>query len=662
MLKRDSFPHLPTITLAALTMWLGTACGSDPATRISAGPETLSFDGSSVAQIEIAADGSWVAHTSEPWLSIEPESASGDETVTVTVDRSALSVGTYSGSIAIAGDAETSVSVPVLMRFPSVSGHVQDPGNHLTFERRDPPALRPGADYAPGEVVVRLREPMIALEAHGRHDAPVGTQELQLATERLGAAVHAVRSEVVSSAFGIAKIEVAADDVSEVVAALEADGRTVYAEPNLYMRPTAADDAFYHVQWHYENIHLEEAWTYNDGYPEVVVAVVDGDFHPNHPDLRDNLLPGWNFHPNSAELEILNEDCGAHGTHVAGTIAAVTNNGEGVAGVAPNVKILPLNVAIAPTEENPTPDCDLSILGMGLAILYAAGLEDDEAGQLDKPVDVINISLGGDRSEFVADTLAFARDQGVISIAAAGNSNGGAVGAPASLSTTVAVSATDQFFDIANYSSIGPEVWIAAPGGALYQDFESYEGEGEPPLAGVLSTGFTYDSLPDAMVYGERPQEAGHGYLLYQGTSMASPHVAGVAALMRSANPRLGPGQVADILAQTAIRRGDDGRTIEYGFGHLDAAAAVGAASDALEVPRQDVVVRLVQGSNVVAESSVDTGGAFALGEVEAGQYTLRAGDTRDGQQGVPGTVFGELSVSIDYDGDVSIDVPLSAR
>jgi subtilisin family serine protease len=642
-----SYPRAATL-FAALAV---AACGgSDPASEISAGVESLAFRGTSVELLDIQANGSWEAIPSQSWITVEPSSGSGNRRVQVTVDRSGLEVGSHSGSITLQG--AVTVSVPILARFPEVSGSVRSSAGHLASQRAEPRPDRFDAPYVPGEILVRLDQQMVALEEHGRLDAEASTQALERAASRMGERVGARASSLIAPPLAIATMKVDGD-VRDAIAALEAEGHVLYAEPNYILHPTAANDTYYEWQWHYRVINLEQAWEITTGFEEVIVAVIDGDFHPDHPDLAENLLPGWDFVRDTDDFYTFNEGCGAHGTHVAGTVAAVTNNGFGVAGVAPNVRVIPMNVARRPEDENPEfPPCQLDSAAIVRAILYAAGLLDNAAGRIDRPVDVINMSLGGSvKSEVTADALAFARDVGVVSVAAAGNSSRGAVGFPAALNSTIAVSATDQFDELATYSSIGPEVWVAAPGGQLQQPIEGIE---EERPAGVLSTAWLYN--PPG---GGNPD---HGYSFLHGTSMASPHVAGVAALIRSANPNLDPGEVQSILATTAVDLGDPGRDTFFGFGRIDAAAAVAAARDELRVSPDRIVVKLMDGNTVVAEARADVSGEFNLGEVPAGSYQIVAGDERYGRQGVPGTVFGERTLTVSYEGDVTTSLDLTPQ
>jgi hypothetical protein len=622
-------------------------------------PDTLSFAGTSTATLSVETAGAWRAETDDSWLSVSPDEGEGSQTLTVTVDRTGMSVGSHGGSLTLIGD-EGPITVPVLMRFPEVRGTISATDGSVFIFGAPSGGPSPAGNHADGEILVRLDPQMVALETHGRLDAPIEDSDLEASIARLGARVDARRAELISTALELALIEVAPSAFGPALTLLERDGRTLYAEPNILLYPTAVDDPHFDVQWHLQQINLEDAWELTTGAEAVTVAVIDADFHPAHPDLASNLLPGWNFVDDTDDLLILNEGCGGHGTHVAGTVAAVTNNAEGVAGVAPGVRVLPLNVA-ARSVGNDEGECPLASSAIARAILYAAGAEDPAAGKRERPVDVINLSLGGEGgSRAVEDALELARGAGVVAIAAAGNS-GDSVLFPARLPTTLAVSATDQHREITPYSSRGPEVWVAAPGGDLSQALDGHSGPGpRATRAGVLSTGWAYDSLPGLMIYDTIDDDPEHAYVLLQGTSMAAPHVAGVVALMRSVNPHLNLDAAARILADTAIDLGSEGRDDEYGHGLVDAAAAVAAAGDFVVVPAEDIVVRLRDAELLVAETRAASDGSFNLGAVAYGDYTLIAGDFHD-EQDDPVTVLGEAEIRVDGAGDIEIDLLMSA-
>ncbi|GAB7193320.1 hypothetical protein NUM3379_40290 [Kineococcus sp. NUM-3379] len=252
----------------------------------------------------------------------------------------------------------------------------------------------------------------------------------------------------------------------------------------------------------------------------LVVAVLDTGTAV-HPDLP-RVLAGANF---SADAGTARADGHGHGTHVAGTIAAAVGNG-GVNGIADGVTILPVKV--------------LGNSGGGTSTAIAKGI----VWAADNGAHVINMSLGMTaQNSTVTAALDYARSKGVVLVAAAGNSgaNGNPVMYPAADRGVIGVSATDSADRFASFSEYGPQIDVAAPGVA------------------VTST------LPT-------------GYGTWNGTSMASPHVAAVAALVKAANPQLTPDQVEQVLKGSAQDLGAPGRDDRFGAGLVQAAAAVGAA------------------------------------------------------------------------------------
>ncbi len=638
----------PAIALAVGGVSFG-ACGPGGATEIDVGPETLAFPGSSAASVDIAADGAWIVETDASWLEFESDEGAFDETLEVSVVRDELEAGDYEGHISVRGDSETSQTIPVTMRFPDVTGTVSDADGTLQARRRvaevNTADLEPGTHYAPGEVVVGLDRRTTALSVMGDADAPLSEAALTRASTGLADSVGATHTRLLTLDPGTSVLSVDTDDVSDAIAKLEKDGRVRWAEPNYRYYPQAVNDEFFDRQWHYQNIGLEDAWDVTTGDEIVTVGVIDIDFHPDHPDLRDNFLPGFNAVEGGSDV-IVDDDCGSHGSHVAGTVAAVTDNGIGVAGVAPNVRVVPINVG--------EPGCE-DLSSIATAIDYAAGLDVPGAEPRDEPVDVINMSLGGPgASRDLAEAIDRAVDAGVIVVAAGGNERDDLafmtppcdVMFPAGFPNVIGVAATDQSDTRAPYSCTafdeGPPLSLAAPGGHI-----------QPPdfSTGVLSTVWDYEEDAPAFAFS-------------QGTSMASPHVAGVAALMRTANADVTPADVAAILADTATECGaPDCDVLDYGAGIMDAAAAAQAAEDNLEISPTEIEVRLYRGDTLVADETADPlGGGFDFGPLEAGQYTVMAGNPRDGELGHPGTVYAEHSFEIDYRGDEQVDLALTAR
>ncbi len=441
--------------------------------------------------------------------------------------------------------------------------------------------------FVPGEVVVRFRDRFAGDRAAfagalGLRAAPgqggrvelLGIDDAQQALAALGADTRRVAEAGDPAARARA-------ETLAVVEALRARPEVLAADPNYYRYPLLTpNDTLYPSQWHYPLINLPQAWGSTTGAATVTVAVIDTGVVLAHPDLEGQLVPGFDFISNrfmsgdGDGIDVNPDDPGDgalpgessfHGTHVAGTVAARTdgpgNPSPGVAGVAWGVKVMPLRV-----------------LGIGggtsfdtlQALLYAAGLPNaaDPGGQAEARVDVVNLSLGGPGNS-AAEQLVFddVRDRGVIVIAAAGNENTSQPSYPAAYDGVVSVSAVTPTKTRAPYSNFGASIDIAAPGGDLSRDVD---GDGFDD--GVLST--AADDSSGAVV---------PTYRFYNGTSMAAPHVAGVAALMRSINPALTPAEFDAFLAQGALTEdlGGDGpatRNNTFGYGLIDASKAVVAA------------------------------------------------------------------------------------
>ncbi len=375
-------------------------------------------------------------------------------------------------------------------------------------------------------------------------------------------------------------------DTLMAIKALRKSGEALSADPN-YVRQAylVPNDPYYPLQWNYPLINLPYAWDLNSG-ANTIVAVIDTGIVSTHPDLQGQLLPGYDFisDPNNAGdgdgIDPNPEDPGDrispgdtssfHGTHVAGTVAALTNNGIGVAGVAFSSKIMPLRVLgrLGGT------DYDIE-----QAVLYAAGLPNDSKTVPSKRADVINLSLGGPGYSGTSQAVfRQARNAGVVIVAAAGNDASNIPSYPAAYDGVIAVSAVTIAKNLAYYSNFGSYIAVAAPGGDMTFDLN-----GDGQLDGVLSTAAT--QTPDGAIT--------PNYISYQGTSMASPHIAGVVALMcsamRSVNPALNltPIEVDNLLASGRITMdlGDPGRDDLYGYGLINAYTAVVAALQSAGAP-----------------------------------------------------------------------------
>ncbi len=347
-----------------------------------------------------------------------------------------------------------------------------------------------------------------------------------------------------------------------------------WVEPNFrrYAR-FIPNDPNYRLQWHYEDIGLPAAWDLTQGDPNVLVAVVDTGVLIDHPDLSSKLDPndpdGYDFisDPNNGDGDGRDGNAndpgsggpgggGYHGTHVAGTVAAATNNARGVAGVGFNTSIMPLRVLGIDGG---------SSFDVRAAVLYAAGLANDSGRLPAKAADIINLSLGGSgSSQAEQDAFNRVRNAGVLVFAAAGNSDSSALEYPASYDNVVSVAATTITRGRANYSNFNAAVDIAAPGGESGTDVN-----GDGVSDAVAST---YGSGSGSNV--------SFNYRLLSGTSMATPHVAGVAALMKAVHPAMTPEEFDSLLRSGSITTdlGAAGRDDAFGFGLIDARLAVEAA------------------------------------------------------------------------------------
>jgi len=370
---------------------------------------------------------------------------------------------------------------------------------------------------------------------------------------------------------GTDKIRIAKWETVRAIKQLRQQPDVEYAEPNYIRQSTLVPvDQFYPLQWHYPLINLPQAWDITTGDNNVTVAVIDTGVLTAHPDLQGQLVAGYDFVSDPANANDGNgidadpNDPGDsstgsssfHGTHVAGTVAAATNNASGVAGSSWATRIMPLRALgqFGGTSYD-----------IRQAIRYAAGLSNDSGTTLAQPVDIINLSLGGEGfSQQEQDLFNLVRNQGSLVIAAAGNNASSTPFYPASYNNVVSVSAIDINRQRAPYSNFGAFVDVAAPGGDSTQDVN---GDGNPD--GVLSTGGD-DSGGNLQL----------NYRFLQGTSMAVPHVAGVAALMKAVTPGLTPAQFDSLLAGGQITQdlGTAGRDDEFGFGMIDAHLAVVAA------------------------------------------------------------------------------------
>jgi serine protease len=426
----------------------------------------------------------------------------------------------------------------------------------------------------------------------------------------------------------------------QVIKALRARSDVEHVDVN-YVRQSMAlpsGNEYYSELWSYGLIGMDSVWTGTSITGSgSIVAVIDTGNRLTHPDMIGQFVSGYDFISDAtrardgdgidADPSDPGDNPGSssfHGTHVAGTIAAV-NNSIGIVGIAYGAKIMPLRAL----GQGGGTDVDIM-----QAMLFAAGLSNDSCTVPAQKADVINMSLGGPGSSSTFQTVVTdVRNAGVIIIAAAGNENTSTPSYPASYDGVVSVSAVAQDETRAYYSNYGSAVDVAAPGGDGSKDTMIYS------TIASDSTGSIVD-----------------GYTYYQGTSMATPHVAAVAALMKEANPSMTPADFDAYLSSGDITDdlGTAGRDDIYGYGLINAAKAVSVAGT--PIPAYFLVdpTSLVYVSSVSSKTiTVSNGGteAFTAAATTSISYTSGSGWLSITPTSVDGTNLGSYQLDVDRTG-----------
>ncbi|MGW1884622.1 S8 family peptidase [Streptomyces sp. NPDC001970] len=384
--------------------------------------------------------------------------------------------------------------------------------------------------------------------------------------------------------------EASKKDLTEVMDAFRADPSVASVEPDIraYAMAVTPNDTEYTKQWDlFEatgGMNVPGAWDKTTG-SGVTVAVIDTGYAA-HSDLSGNVVSGYDFISSSADARdgsgrdadakdegdwnATDGECGTgskasnsswHGTHVAGTVAATAHNSKGVAGIAYNAKIQPVRVL---------GKCGGSSADIADAITWASGGSVPGVPANANPAKVINLSLGGASStcpSVYQNAINGAVSRGTTVVVAAGNSNANASGfTPANCANIINVASTSREGNRSFYSNFGSIVDVAAPGGETRRATDT-PGTVTTPENGILSTlnsGATTQSTEN--------------YKPYQGTSMAAPHIAGLAALLESAKPALTPAEIESAIKANA-RPLPGTCTGGCGAGVADATKTVNAAT-----------------------------------------------------------------------------------
>ena len=373
------------------------------------------------------------------------------------------------------------------------------------------PQVDRSMDHVPGEVLIKLREP--------------GTPSSRILTQMMDCFNLAVADEVVPGVYKLSAADANSLDVNAAVTALKSTGLVAYAQPNnVYYADQTPNDPQYAAgqQWSLTQIQAEQAWDITTGSTNIVVAILDTGTATDHPDLQEKIVPGYDFYNNDDNPY---DDFG-HGTMTAGIVGAISNNGEGVAGVSSGARIMPVKVLGGRN-------------GSGSDEMVARGIR----WAVDHGANIINASLGGgDTSPVQDDAVKYAHDHNVLFVAAAGNTPDGKPHYPAANDTVLSVGATGRVMRT-GFSSYGPYVDISAPG------------------VGILSTTWGGDG--------------GLGCSSGNGTSFSCPIVSGVAALVWSDQPFVHGGRWRYILEDSADDVGPVGYDEYSGRGRVNALRAV---------------------------------------------------------------------------------------
>lgn len=397
------------------------------------------------------------------------------------------------------GDGLRLLLAAVLATVMATSVHAQGPGNAGATPPGTPAA---SADWVEGRVLVQPR-------------AGVSEQRLQRILEAQGSrGAERIRGLEVR----VVNVPPQAEDA--VIRALSRNPAIKFAEKD-YLVPLSEtpDDPRFDDAWHHPMIDTPSAWRISKG-DNTIVAVLDTGIDSEHPDLQGQLVAGWNSVDGSQDID----DIHGHGTRVAGTLGAATDNGIGVASVGWNTRIMPIRV----TNRS---DGVASSSDIARALTWAA----------DNGAHIASMSYQSWRHSTVASAAKYMRDRGGVVFGAAGN-NGTDTG-NSSTPYVVVVAATTSSDNTASWSNYGEYVDLSAPGASI------------------------------------QTTSRGGGYSSVSGTSYSTPVAAAVAALIREADPQLTPGQIEQILYDTAADLGDPGWDPHFGWGRVDAGQAVTLAS-----------------------------------------------------------------------------------
>ncbi len=383
-----------------------------------------------------------------------------------------------------------------------------------------PTAAQGEHEFVAGEILVKFK-PDVSLQDTGQKVAKVSGLVVQ-----------------VVPAIGTLRVKVPEGQEQAAIDKLKDNPDVEYVELNhmVYALGTPNDPFYSSSQWGMPKINLPTAWDITEGDSSVIVAVLDTGIDLDHPDFSctvpggaNKLTSGWDYAYNDGNPD----DDHGHGSHAAGIVGACTNNSIGVAGTAPNTRLMPVQVL------NSSGDGSYADVASGVTYAVNNGAK------------IINLSLGGSsNNSTMANAIQYAYDNGVLIVAASGNSGTQSILYPAAYNTVMAVGSTTSSDARSWFSNYGSNLDVVAPGSSIYST--------------VLNS---------------------YGYK--SGTSMATPYTAGLAALIWSVAPDLTHNEVRQIIQSTAKDLGDPGQDIYFGYGRIDAQNALETLLSSLEL--QDI-------------------------------------------------------------------------
>lgn len=684
--NRHAHRLLPLAAGLFLAVVLG-ACGGTPpppATDASLSVAPTTLDGVTTATVQVRAPSAWSLSVEASNTALEnattftPSAGSGDATATLTIDPLGIAPGTHDMTVVLQAERASGGTVDVrravTFSFPEVEGVVVKVGSAgaaaidpLAASFRAIPlatetsAARPTArdgtagdgagDEATGEagrpaddgeagdvsahfgddgsattLLVGLEAADPVLRASGAPGRPSSRAIDALTRELASLDGASITSRFDEAGLAIVRVPAAAVDIER----LRATPGVRYVERPQQLVPFVNDE-FRHAQWNLDRIDAEAAWQVADG-SGVTIAVLDTGFYPAHSDLAGNVVGTYDAIDHRPDITVPFDDCGTHGTHVAGVAAAVTDNGIGVAGTAPGAGLLLVDLG---DESKVTCPMDTSRLIDGLDYVVNGGSPRAE---------VVNLSLGtsSDLGMAVRDALIATKNAGVTIVAASGNTQctGGGdtfdpVSYPAAYPEVLAIGATGAADERACYSHVGGELWLVAPGGNSARRNDTADM--------ILST--VYDFAFD-----------GPDYAYMEGTSMASPAVAAVAAMLKQAVPSATPDEIAQAMADSAEDLGDSGFDYLFGHGMVDAPAALAALTGGPEPepdpdPEPDPATLYLRVPGY-PDSQLDPDGIFTLVDAPIGPLTVTAGSDENGNGvlGDAGEYYGQATLTVDFD------------